>query len=232
MAGKSFDNGTSCSSESSLVVAASIHDRLLDQLHARGAYLCVGDEARRLRATAWPDGSSLSRKVVGRSAADIAEQAGIALPAGATVLMIAGESLSGHDPAAGEKLSPILGLWRYEGGIENGIEVVKILISRHGCGHSCGIHSKSEAHVDRLGAVADVGRVMVNQSTAFGNSGSFDNGMPVTVVLSCGTWGGSTTTENIGWRHYLNYTWVSDVIARAAPDETSLFEAHWARYGR
>jgi sulfoacetaldehyde dehydrogenase len=231
VAGKSFDNGTSCSSESSLVLANSIYDSMIEQLEANGAHLCGPEDARRLRAAAWPDAQSVSRKVVGQSAAKIAQLARIRVPPDTRVLMIPGDNSLCQDPASGEKLSPILGLWKYDGEIDKGIEIVKRLTSFSGRGHSCGIYSRSTDNILRLGALANVSRIMVNQSTGFGNTGSFDNGMPVSVVLSCGTWGGSSTSENINWRHFLNYTWISEPIARAAPDPNKLFERHWARYG-
>jgi sulfoacetaldehyde dehydrogenase len=232
IAGKCFDNGTSCSSESSLVVAGSIYDALIAKLENNGAYLCDAVDARRLRTTAWPDGRSLSRKVVGQSAEKIARAAGIRVPVGTRVLMIAGDSALGEDPVSGEKLSPILGLWKYDEQLDAGIELVRRLTSVSGRGHSCGIYSRSRDHIDRLGAIVNVGRIMVNQSTGFGNTGSFDNGLPVTVVLSCGTWGGSTTSENINWRHFLNYTWISEPIVREHPDPNMLFSRHWANYGK
>ncbi|MCK1420542.1 MULTISPECIES: aldehyde dehydrogenase family protein [unclassified Bradyrhizobium] len=232
IAGKSFDNGTSCSSESSLVLAAAIYDGMIDELEANGAHLCNPDEAGRLRATAWPDGRSVSRKVVGKNAETIARLAGLSVATNTRVLMLPGDNSTGRDPVSGEKLSPILGLWRYDGEIDKGIEMVRRLTSVSGPGHSCGIYSHSSDHILRLGALANVSRMMVNQSTGFGNSGSFDNGMPVSVVLSCGSWGGSSTSENINWRHFLNYTWISEPIARAAPDPNRLFERHWARYGK
>ena len=232
IAGKSFDNGTSCSSESSLVVAASIYDALIEQLKANGAHLCEAEEARRLRETAWPDGKALSRKVVGKNAESIAQCAGIRVAEGTRVLMVAGDNSSAKDPVAGEKLSPILGLWKYDEGIDSGIELIKRLIHFSGRGHSCGIYSHSRDHIDRLGAAANVSRMMVNQSTGFGNTGSVDNGMPVSVVLSCGTWGGSTTNENVNWHHFVNKTWVSEPIPPRLPDHNAMFERHWVRYGK
>jgi sulfoacetaldehyde dehydrogenase len=231
-AGKAFDNGTSCSSESSLVVAASVYDALIDELKGNGAHLCDFEDAKRLRATAWPDGQTLSRKIVGQSAESIARSAGIHVSSGTRVLMVVGDSSSGKDPVSGEKLSPILGLWKYDEGIDSGIELVKRLIHFSGRGHSCGIYSRSRDHIDRLGAAANVSRMMVNQSTGFGNSGCVDNGMPVSAVISCGTWGGSTTSENVNWRHFVNQTWVSEPIPPRLPDLNAMFERHWMRYGR
>ena len=68
-----------------------------------------------------------------------------------------------------------------------------------------------------------VSRIMVRQPQCYGNSGNYDNGMPFTMTLGCGTWGGNITSENIAWKHFLNVTWVSKPIAAVVPDEAKLF---------
>jgi len=232
IAGKAFDNGTSCSSESSLVVERSVYTRLIALLRQHGAHLCNADEAAKLRQTVWPRDATVSRYVVGKSAENIATQSGFQVPAGTRVLMAEGDDAIERDTLAGEKISPVLGLWQYDGPIENAIRIVKRLLSRRGLGHSSGVYSRLPENINRMSEALNVGRIMVNQSTGFGNTGSDDNGMPVTVVLSCGTWGGSSSSENMNWRHLLNYTWVSEVISRRRPDADELFRDHWAQYGK
>ena len=75
------------------------------------------------------------------------------------------------------------------------------------------------------------GRVMINQNLNEG-AGSLRNGMPYTLSLSCGTWGGNITTENINVRHLINLTWVSRPITPRILDENSLFAEHWQKYNR
>jgi acyl-CoA reductase-like NAD-dependent aldehyde dehydrogenase len=132
------------------------------------------------------------------------------------------------DPISGEKLSPILALWKYDDDFDLAIDLVRRLTRISGYGHSCGIFTRSDDHISRLGHAVNVSRMMVNQSTCFGNTGSFHNGMPFSVMLSCGTWGGSTISENVNWRHFLNYTWVSEPIARDKPELSALFGRHWS----
>jgi sulfoacetaldehyde dehydrogenase len=74
-------------------------------------------------------------------------------------------------------------------------------------------------------------RVLVNQNLNEG-AGSPRNGLPFTLSLSCGTWGGNITTENVNARHFVNLTWVSRPVASRAVDEETLFAGHWARFGR
>jgi sulfoacetaldehyde dehydrogenase len=142
------------------------------------------------------------------------------------------EGEPGTDLMSYEKLSPILALWAYEEPFDTAIKIVEKLISCSGRGHSCAIHTRARDRVYHLADNIKVGRVMVNQSTSFGNAGSFYNGMPFSSTLSCGTWAGSVTTENINWRHYMNYTRVSEAINGAHPNPEKFFADHWDKYGR
>jgi sulfoacetaldehyde dehydrogenase len=92
-----------------------------------------------------------------------------------------------------------------------------------GKGHSCGIYTFDPDHIDRLALVAPVSRIMVRQPQVRGNAGSFTNGMPMTASLGCGTWGGNITSENIGVKHFMNVTWVSQPIPEDKPVEQEIF---------
>jgi sulfoacetaldehyde dehydrogenase len=232
IAGKAFDNGTSCSSESCAVIAESIYEQFVQLLIGQGAHLCDQIEASSVRRIVWPDGDSLSHEVVGQSAMAIAKLAGISVPEDTRVLLIKGDPEVRGDPVSKEKLSPVLGIWKYCRSFDHAVDLVNRLTLVSGRGHSCGIFSRSAANIERIGAETKISRVMVNQSTCFGNTGSFENGMPFSVVLSCGTWGGSTSTENISWRHFLNYTWVSEPIARNRYTHSELFGRHWLVEGQ
>jgi sulfoacetaldehyde dehydrogenase len=229
--GKHFDNGTSCSSESSLLIAQSVWDRVLAALQRKATYLCDGAETARLRKLMWPDGETLSRLVVGKSAETIAKLGGIQVPVGTRVLLAVPDCAPGVDPFSREKLCPVLALWRYQE-FNEAISQVGELTQASGRGHSCGIFSQQQARIEQLVNAVSLTRVMVNQSTGSGNSGDFANGMPFTTTLCCGTWGGSNLSENVTWRHLLNYTWVSEPIEERAADPELLFGAHWAKYGR
>ena len=92
-----------------------------------------------------------------------------------------------------------------------------------GRGHSCGIYSFSDDHINRLAMMAPVSRIMVRQVQSSSNAGTFTNGMPMTSSMGCGVWGGNITNENISLKHYMNVTWVSRPIAEDRPSEQELF---------
>ncbi|GLK77454.1 hypothetical protein GCM10008171_27080 [Methylopila jiangsuensis] len=198
----------------------SLRDSLRRELQRRGAHFCTAEEGRRLRAAVWP-GGVLARSVVGRSATEIAEQAGVDVKPGTRLLVCSVLAASEQDPLCREKLSPILGMAHVRD-FEDAVKMVCRLTGQFGRGHSCGIHTNRPEQICHLARAVKTSRLMVNQSTGAGNSGSFSNGMPFTTTLSCGTWGGSLVGENVNWRNFLNYTWVSRPIDRPKTDWSQL----------
>jgi sulfoacetaldehyde dehydrogenase len=229
--GKTFDNATSCSSENSCVMQAGIFDRMVELFKSHGGYLCNADEKARLKAVMWPDGAHLSKDVVGQHASQIARLTGIAGWENVKFLMVIGEAIGKEDMFSGEKLSPVLTLWKYNQ-FDDAIALVRDITRYSGYGHSCGIHTKNDEHMLRLATRARVSRMMVRQTQPYGNSGNYDNGMPFALTLGCGTWGGNITSENVHWKHFINTTWVSMPIAPVVPDENVIFGAHWQKYGK
>jgi len=139
----------------------------------------------------WPETGSLipSVGVVAKPATQIADMAGISLPSNRRFLVVEENGVGPDHPFSGEKLSVVLTLYRYEGGIENAVRLVNAITNYQGRGHTCGIHTRSDDHVMALALGTKTGRVLVNQNLNEG-AGSLRNGLPYTLSLSCGTWGG------------------------------------------
>ena len=229
--GKIFDNATSCSSENSVVLQASIYDTMMNYFKELGGHLCSPEEKTRLRNLMWPDGVHMGRDHVGQGAQKIAALAGIKVAPDVSFLMVLGEAVGTADMFSGEKLSPVLTVWKYKE-FEEAICLVRDITRYSGYGHSCGIHTTNDAHMVELATRARVSRVMVRQSQPFGNSGNYDNGMPFGLTLGCGTWGGNIVSENVHWKHFLNTTWVAMPIPPVVPDENKIFGQHWKKYGK
>lgn len=219
---KTFDNATSCSSENSLVIQRGAREAVVAALRSRGGHLCSAEEKARLQPVLWTEEGHVNPKIVARPAARIAEMAGLAVPDNTTFLMVEGEESVEEDPFASEKLSPVVRLWTYDA-FDEAIDLVERITRKCGYGHSCGIHSADEDHILALALACHVSRMMVRQPQCYANSGNYDNGMPFTMTLGCGTWGGNITSENICWKHFLNTTWVSSPIDPVVPDEKKLF---------
>lgn len=229
--GKTFDNATSCSSENSLIIQSGVYEEMLAQLKAQGGYLCDEEERAKLQTIMWPDGQHLNGAIVAQPVEKIAGMAGITIPAGTTFLMVVGKHIRHDDPFCKEKLSLVLTLWKYED-FEDAVRMIDEITALNGRGHSCGIHTTNEEHILQLGMNVNVSRIMVNQSHSLGNSGNYNNGMPFTLTLGCGTWGGNITSENINWKHYINVTWVSKPIDPVEPDQEKIFGEYWRVYGK
>lgn len=230
--GSSYNNGTSCSSESNLLVAREIAAEFETRLTGAGVHLCTMAETDRLRRALWPDGVRLDRAAIGRPAAVLAARAGIdlAVPDKTTALVASLGGIDVTDPLFGEKLSPVLTLVTY-GDFAEAVAGVDTITRHCGAGHSCGIHTARADRVTLLAERIGVARVMVNQSTGAGNSGNFDNGLPFTSIVASGSWGGCAQSENVTWRHFMNRTTISRPIPERKPSEEAVFGVHWDRHG-
>ena len=217
--GKIFDNATSCSSENSVVIQAAVFDQMLSNLKALGGHLCSAEEKAQLKQAMWPDGTHLSPKVVGQHAQKIAQAAGIAVSPEIKFLMVLGEAVGSADMFSGEKLSPVMTVWKYDD-----FDAAVALVTD--------ITRYNQEHIMQLATQAKVSRMMVRQTQAYANSGNYDNGLPFALTLGCGTWGGNITSENVHWKHFINTTWVSMPIQPVLPDENLIFGAHWNKYGK
>lgn len=232
-AAKTFDYATSCLADNAVVAASGVYPQLLVALQAKGGYLCNAKEKERLCKLMWPEkGAAIPAvPVIAKSAQEIARLAEISIPGDRLFLMVEEEGTGPDHPFSGEKLSVVLALYRYDGPIQNAVKQVNAITDYQGHGHTCGIHSRSNEHVTALAMGTKTARVMVNQNLNEG-AGSPRNGLPYTLSLSCGTWGGNITTENVNARHFVNLTWVSRPIAERRINEEELFGRLWDEFGK
>jgi acyl-CoA reductase-like NAD-dependent aldehyde dehydrogenase len=229
---KTFDYATSCLADNSVIAHTDIYDDLVARLTGAGAHLCSEQEKDALGRLMWPDGGAVPAiAVVAKSAAHIADLAGFQVDAGCPMLLVEETGTGPEHPFSGEKLSVVLALYRYDSDISGAAELVNDITAYQGLGHTCGIHTSSDANVERLAMTTRTARVLVNQNLNEG-AGSPRNGLPFTLSLSCGSWGGNITTENVNARHFINLTWVSRPIAPKAISEEVLFADHWRAHGR
>ncbi len=232
-AAKTFDYATSCLADNAVVAAGGIHGELLGLLQEQGGHLCSPAEKAQLQALMWPEpGAAIPNvAVIAKAAPEIARLAGFQVAGGCRFLIVEESGTGPEYPFTGEKLSVVLALYRYEGGIGSAVRQVNAITDYQGHGHTCGIHTRNDDHVMALALGTRTARVMVNQNLNEG-AGSLRNGLPYTLSLSCGTWGGNITTENVNARHLVNLTWVSRPLAPRRIDEDALFQSHWAAFGR
>ena len=226
---KCFDNATSCSSENSLVIHERIYQPMLSELQKAGGLLLDAAEKAKLQAAMWR-GGKLSAEVMARPVEDILKLAGLA-PRPARFLMVEESGVGKASPFSGEKLSLVLTLYQ-SASFERAFDLVRSIYAYQGAGHSVGIHTKNDAHVMRLGLEMPAARVIVNQAHAIANGGAYDNGLPFSLSMGCGTWGRNSICENMNYRHYLNITRIVRTIPARVPTEGEIFGRYFARHGR
>jgi sulfoacetaldehyde dehydrogenase len=231
---KTFDNATSCSSENSLIAVDAIADRLLAALKAQGGVLLDAEEKIALRHEMFDDGK-LSPGVVAQDAPTIARLAGLVRPEmeRARFLIVEESGVGRSNPFSGEKLSPVLAFYRaqdFRAATARATEILRF----QGTGHSLGLHSRTDGRALELGLSLPVCRVIVNQAHCFATGGSFDNALPFSLSMGCGTWGGNSISDNLNYRHFLNITRVVWPLAPAEvrePTDAELFDAYRAKHG-
>ncbi|HEY5806636.1 MAG TPA: aldehyde dehydrogenase family protein [Povalibacter sp.] len=219
---KTSDNGSGCSADGNLLVDSSIYDSFLAQLQKEGGHLATLDQKQLLEKVMWDAEGRRTVATVARPAATVARMAGFEIPDDRTFIIVTQAEIGKQQRFSGEKLSPVLAIFRYHG-FDMALDMVRQIYQVGGAGHSCGIYSFDDDHVHRLALVAPVSRMMVRQPQSKANAGAFNNGMPMTSSLGCGYWGGNITNENISLKHYMNVTWVSRPIAEDRPSDQELF---------
>lgn len=229
-ASKTFDNATSCSSENSVVVVDAVRDAFLEALAAAGGAL-VDDEAAIVTAL-WPDGH-LSRQVIAQDADKTIEALGLQgrVPEGTEYIVVPTSGIGPEHPLSGEKLSRVLALYGARD-FEHAVEVARDIQTYQGAGHSVGIHTSDDRRAFTLARAIPTSRVIVNQAHTFATGGSFTNGMPFSLSMGCGSWGGNAVDENVHWKHYLQSTKIVRETPAREPSLEDIFKDYWEASGQ
>lgn len=216
------DLASGCSTENAAVVQEGVYNEVVEAMVAAGAYLCNAEEKAKLQAVLWENGH-LNPEVLVKPATFIAEKAGFVIPEDRTWLIVEESGIGPGFPFSGEKLSVIVALYKYDT-FENAIELVNNIQAYSGAGHSCGIHSNDDDRILKYALETKTSRVAVRMAVGKSNAGNWNNGMPFTINLGCGTWGKNITSENVTHKHYINTTWVAREIKNfTVPTDKELF---------
>jgi sulfoacetaldehyde dehydrogenase len=229
---KTFDNATSCSSENSLVLIDAVREPTIAALLKLGAVMLSPQDKAQLQALMWPDGK-LSSDVIGQSAQVVAQRAGLAEIAARapTMLLVQEDGFGSQHPFSGEKLCPVLTIYSAKD-FSQATQIVECIYAYQGAGHSVGLHSARPERALELGLTLPVSRVIVDQAHCIATGGSFDNGLPFSLSMGCGTWGKNNFSDNMNYRHYLNITRISRPIPERMPNEHEIFGAYFEKYGQ
>ena len=229
---KTFDNATSCSSENSLVIVDEVYENAIQALQEVGGVLLDHKETQELKDNLWIQGK-LNPHLIAKSASEIATVVGFQRPEmrQAKMLMVEETGTGSEHPFSGEKLSPVLTLYRAEN-FETACQRIIELYEFQGKGHSVGLHSKDETRPVEMGLNLPACRVIVNQPHCLATGGSFGNGMPFSLSMGCGTWGRNSISDNLNYRHFLNIVRVVHPVTPVEPSEEEIFGDFWEKFGR
>ncbi len=220
---KTSDFGSGCSADGNIIIQRSVYDEMIKALEAEGGYLCSDEEKAMLEAAMWDEKGNRTFPTIACPPQQTAKVAGFSIPEDRKFLMVENQGQIGpQHKFSKEKLTTLMALYHFDT-FDDALETVSQIYNTGGKGHSCGIYSHNDDHIDRLARLAPVSRMMVRQPQSKANAGAWTNGMPMTSSLGCGIWGGNITNENVTMKHMMNYTWVSRPIPEDRPSEPELF---------
>lgn len=199
---KTFDNGTICASEQSIIVETCSKEAVMAELKKQGAYFLSTEEAEKLGKIILRPNGSMNPQIVGRSVEHIAKLAKLQVPAGIRVLIAEETRVGENVPYSREKLGPILAFYTeedWESACERCIEILKL----EGAGHTMMIHSENDEIVREFALKKPVSRLLVNTPGALGGIGGTTALSPA-LTLGSGAVGGSSTSDNISPLNLLN----------------------------
>jgi sulfoacetaldehyde dehydrogenase len=219
---KTSDFGSGCSADGNILVDSRIYAAFVAALIKEGGFLADEAQASAIEKVMWDAHGHRRPETVACPPQLIARAAGLVIPADRKFLIVENDAIGPGHNYSREKLTTLLAVYRYNG-FDQALDMVRQIYEVGGKGHSCGIYSYDDAHIDRLARAAPVSRMMVRQPQSKANAGSFTNGMPMTSSLGCGIWGGNITNENIHLKHFMQTTWVSRPIPEDRPSDQELF---------
>jgi acetaldehyde dehydrogenase (acetylating) len=202
MLSKTFDNGTICASEQSIITEDAICGKVVSAFERRGGYFIPEADLARLENLIVKPGGGLNTKIVGKNARHIADLAGIGVPPGTRVLIGRQKNVGARFPLTMEKLSPILAFFS-EADAEAACRRCLELISFGGLGHTLAIHSRNEQIIRAFCLQKPVSRIIINSGGVHGAIGA-TTGLYPSLTLGCGTVGGSASSDNITARNLFN----------------------------
>jgi acetaldehyde dehydrogenase/alcohol dehydrogenase len=201
---KTFDNGTICASEQTVVIDDEIYELALKKFVELGAHICNEKDAALLARTVIdPQTGFMQPLAVGQKATDIARFVGLQVKPGTKLLIAPIEGVGRNYPLSVEKLFPVLAVYRAKS-VDEALKVCIDVNHAGGLGHTAVVFSRNDEIIRKFGEVINAGRIIVNSPGSIGALGAVYNDLVPTFSFGCGTGGGNSTTDNVNVFHYLN----------------------------
>ena len=226
---KTFDNATSCSSENSVIVVRSKYKEALVALEQAGGLILDEIETQRVVNLHWQNGR-MNTALLAKDINVIIDKTKLAHRSDKnTRFLILPTHEAGPDAiVSGEKMSQFLTLYLAED-FDHALKLAIKIQNYQGAGHSLGLHSKNDERAHQMAMSAKTCRVIVNQAHCFATGGFFNNGLPFSLSMGCGSWGGNSIDENLNWEHFINKVKIVRVIEEDKPNLEDLFGDYWSK---
>ena len=229
---KTFDNATSCSSENSVIAIEDIYEKTVKSLNDEGGLLLNEDEVDRLIDIHWKNGK-MTTDLLAQDIDVIIDKVGLKKRADENTkfLVLPVNKADVVEVVSGEKMSRFLTLYK----VKNFSEATDLAVqiqNYQGAGHSLGIHTQNEKRAHKIAMFAKTCRVIVNQAHCFATGGFFDNGLPFSLSMGCGSWGGNSIDGNLNWEHFVNKVRIVRTIEEKKPDLEEIFEDYWGEISK
>ena len=221
--GKSFDYGTVCSSEQTVVAETVNRDKVFAALKANGAFLCDDRQSEALRRLLIKPNFAINPDCVGQAPGKIAQMAGFKVPEGTRILAVELDGVGREHPMSAEKLSPVLTVYFVRDFAES-LDACETILNFGGRGHTTVIYSHNDERIRDFGLRMPAFRVLVNTPAPQGSTGITTNLFPA-MTLGCGAIAGNVTSDNVGPMHLINIK----RIAYHVRDPETAFESKEAR---
>ena len=229
---KCFDNATSCSSENALLVVDDVYDDFCTALRNEGGAIVPRVQEREIVDRLWP-GGSLNPRVMAQDADVVVRELGLdgRFPEATRFVVVETEGIGPGFRLSGEKLSRVAALYRCRD-FSHALDLTGRILEFQGAGHSVGLHSGQDDRAYVLAQALPTCRVIVNQPHCIATGGSFENGMPFSLSMGCGSWGRNSVDDNLHWRHFIQRTRIVRPIESREPALEDLFGSYWAEFGK
>ena len=229
---KCFDNATSCSSENAVIVVDAVCDDFVAALGRAGGMLLDPEQTQHLITTHWHDGH-LNRNMLAQDIDAVLRILGMAdtAPDGTKFLVAPATGIGPEHPVSGEKMALFLALYRASD-FADAKAKARAIHDYQGRGHSLGLHSQNDQRAHELAMEMQACRIIVNQAHCFATGGSFDNGLPFSLSMGCGSWGGNSIDDNLNWTHFVNRVRIARQIPPVEPSLDDIFADYFAATGQ
>jgi acetaldehyde dehydrogenase (acetylating) len=211
--GKSFDFGTVCSSEQSIVAEQGLRDKVLAALKNQRAFLCDARQSEALAKLLLTSHFTVNAECVGQSPGKIARMAGFEAPADTSILVVEIQGVGKQHPLSAEKLSPVLSVY-FVADFSAAVDACEAILRFGGLGHTAVIHATDDVRIREFALRMPAFRILVNTPAPHGSVGITTDVFPA-MTLGCGAVAGNSTSDNIGPLHLINIKRIAYVTREA-----------------